>query len=107
MDEIDDAPPGILLLVVPQARAARRDPRIAPDTGHFGKDKTGTAERARSVMYEMEIAGHALLRRIHAHRRHHRAVGKHHLAQTKRLEHGHSGVLNINVKTLVANMARE
>ena len=87
VDEIDDARPRRLLLVVPQAGAARRDPGVAADAGHLGEDQPGAADRARAVMHQMEIAGHALLRRIHAHRRHHRAVGHLHLAQPQRLEH--------------------
>ena len=76
VDEIDDAPPRGFLLVVPQPGAARRDAGVAADAGHFGKNQPGAADGARSVMHQMKIAGHALLRRIHAHRRHHCAIGE-------------------------------
>ena len=58
-------------------------------------------------MHEMEIAGHALLRRIHAHRRHHRAVRQLHLAQPQRLEHRRHRIFGIDVEPFGADLPRE
>ena len=95
------------LLVVPQARAAGRDARIAADTHHLGEDQARAADGARAVMHEMEIAGHALLCRVHAHRRDHRAVGEPHLAQPQRLEHRHDGLVDIDVEAARTDLARK
>ena len=54
-------------------------------------------------MHQVEIAGHALFGRIHAHRRHHRAVGHLHLAQLERLEHRRDRLFDIDVKPFGAN----
>ena len=107
MDEIDDAPPRGLLLVVPQSGAARRDAGVAGDAGHLGEDQSGAADGARAVMHQMKIAGHALLRRIHAHRRHHGAVGQFHLAQFQRLEHRRHRLLDIDVEAPGAHLPRK
>ena len=87
--------------------AARRDPGVAADTGHLGEHQPGAADRARAVMHQMEIAGHALLGRIHAHRRHHRAVRHRHVAQLQRLEHRRHGLVDVDVKTLGAHLLRK
>ena len=105
--EIDDAGPRRLLLVVPKPGAARRDAGVAADAGHFGEDQPGATDGARAVMHQMEIAGHAFLRRVHAHRRHHGAVGDFHLAQFQRLEHRRHRFFNIDVKALGVDLARE
>ena len=81
MDEIDDPAPGGFLLVVPQSGAAGCDARIPADAGHLGEDQTGAADRARSVVHQVEIGRHALPGRVHAHRRYHGAIGELHLAQ--------------------------
>ena len=107
VDEIDDPRPRRLLLVVPQAGAARRDAGVAADAGHLGEDQPGAADRARAVMHQMEIAGHALLRRVHAHRRHHRAVRHFHLAQLERLEHRRRGLVDIDVEAFGAHLLRK
>ena len=58
-------------------------------------------------MHQMEIAGHALLSRIHAHRRHHRAIGHLHLAQFERLEHRRDRLFDVDVKTPGADGLRK
>ena len=88
------AQPGVM-------RASRRN------AGHFREDQPGAADRARAVMHQMEIAGHALLGRIHAHRRHHRAVGEFHLAQPQRLEHRRTGLSTSTSKPAGANLSCE
>src|SRR5215469_489232 len=98
MDERDDTSPRGLLFIVPESRAARRDAGVAGDTGHFSEDQSGTADRTRSVVNEVEIAVHTLFSRIHAHRRYHGAIGKVHLSQAKRLEQRRNWLLSINVK---------
>ena len=107
VNEIDDPRPRRLLLVVPQPGAARRDAGVAADAGHLGEHQSGAADRARAVMHQMEIAGHALLRRVHAHRRHHGAVGHLHLAQFERLEHRRHRLFDIDVKALGADLASQ
>jgi len=99
MHEIDDGAPGVPLGVVPQAGTAGRDAGVAADARHLGKDQASAADGARAVMHQMEIAGHALLRRIHAHRRYHGAVGHLHLAQLQRLEHRRHRLVDVDVKT--------
>ena len=85
--EIDDALPGGLLLVIPDAGAARGDAGIGGDAGHFGHHQRCAAEAARRVMLKVEVAGHAVGRRIGAHRRHHDAVAQGHAAQLEWREH--------------------
>ena len=58
-------------------------------------------------MHEMKIGRHAFLCRIHAHRRHHCAIGQFHLAQSQRLEHRRHRFLDIDVEALGANLLRE
>src|SRR4051794_36532254 len=103
MYEINDAPPCSLLLVIPQSCAARRDPRLTADAYHLAEDQAGAADRARSVMHQMEIGRHALLRRIHAHRRHHGAIGDLHLTQPEGLEQRHHWLLGVDFDTAVTN----
>ena len=85
--EIDDALPGRLLRVVVHAGAAGRDARLRRDVGHLGEHQPRAADRAGAVMHHVPVAGHAVDRRVLAHRRHHHAVGDHHVAQPERLEH--------------------
>ncbi len=99
--------PGGLLLIVPQSGAARGDAGIAADAGHFREHQSGSADRARAVMHQMEIAGYAFPGRVHAHRRYHGAVGHRHLAQAQRLEHRRHGLIRIDVKPLGANLLRK
>ena len=74
VDEIDDALPRRRLFVVPQTETARRDAGVRRHAGHFAEQKPGAAERAAAEMHQMEIVRHAVLRRIHRHRRHDDAV---------------------------------
>ncbi len=104
VDEINDARPRGLLLVVPQASTARRDAGVAADAGHLGEDQPGAADGARAIMHQMEITGHALLRRVHAHRRHHRAIRNLHLAQLERLEHRRHRLVDIDIEALGAHL---
>ena len=64
-----------------EMRASRRH------VGHLGEHQAGAADGARAVMHEMPVGGHAVLRRVLAHRRDHDAVLERHAAQTERLEH--------------------
>ncbi len=102
VDEIDDAAPGSFLRIIPQPGTTRRDASIAPDTRHLGEDQPGTADRTRSIVDQMEITRHALVRRIHAHRRHHGAIGNLHVAQAEWLKHRRERLFDIDVKSLGA-----
>ena len=81
-----------------------------PNAGHLGEDQPGAADGARAVMHQMPVAGHALLRRVHAHRRDHHAVADSHVAQLERLEHRRRGLVDIDVeafaRTCFANAGR-
>ena len=60
MNESDDSPPCVALRIVPQARAAGRDPRIGGHAGHLGTYHPGAAQSACTEMDEMVIAGNAI-----------------------------------------------
>ncbi|SPC13098.1 conserved hypothetical protein [Cupriavidus oxalaticus] len=87
MHEIDDALPCVALLIVPQARAARRDARIGRHAGHFRHHHAGATQRARTEVNQVEVARHAIGAGVHGHRRHHHAVLQRDAAQPERREH--------------------
>jgi hypothetical protein len=67
VDKIDDPPPRGLLFIIPHSSAARRNAGVTRDAGHFGKNQSRPADRARAVMHEMKVARNTFVRRIHAH----------------------------------------
>ena len=85
--EVDDALPAGLLFVVPQSRAAERDPGLRADAGHLDADQAGAALGALAVMHEMPIGRAAVDRLVLRHRRYHDPVLQPHVAQPKRREH--------------------
>ena len=48
------------LCLIPETKAAWRDPGICRHAGHFGKHQARAAERAAAEMDHMEVAGNAL-----------------------------------------------
>jgi hypothetical protein len=87
MHEIDDALPGTDMLVLVEARAARRDAALAAHVGRFGDDEARPADGAAAQMHQMPVAGRAVVGRVLAHRRHDDAVGYRQSAQPERREH--------------------
>ena len=105
--EPGDARPGGFLLVGIQPRAARRDAGLGRDIGHLGEHQPGAADCAGAVMHDVPVAGHAVLGRIHAHRRHHNAVRQHHPAQLERLEHRGQRAIHRHLEPGGAHLAGE
>ena len=87
VDEVDDALPGVDLPLLPQARAAGRDPPVGRDAEHLGHHEPGAAERARAEVHEMEVVRVAVHGRVHVHRRDDDAILELELAETERHEH--------------------
>ena len=58
-------------------------------------------------MHQMEITEHAVLCRVHAHRRDDGAVCQFHLAQLERLEHRRHRLVDIDIEALVADLFRK
>ena len=57
------------------------------DADHLGHHQPGPAERLAAQVHEVEVAGHAVARRVHVHRRDDHPVGQLQAAQPERLEH--------------------
>ena len=55
--EVDDAPPGVALRLVPEPGAAGRDAALRRHAGHLGEDEPGAAERAAAVVHEVPVVG--------------------------------------------------
>ena len=49
--------------------AAGRDPALGGDAHHLGHHQPGAAERLAAQVHQVEVAGHAVLARVHVHRR--------------------------------------
>ncbi|CAB4922794.1 unannotated protein [freshwater metagenome] len=87
MTEVDDALPGLLLLVVPDAGAARGDASVGRGADHLGHDKPGAAERAGAEVDQVELAGDTVDGRVHVHRRDDNPVGELEIAKFEGQEH--------------------
>ena len=81
-------------------RAVRRH------VGHLGEHQPRAADGARAVVHHVPVAGHAVGRRVLAHRRHHDAVGERHAAQPERLEHRRGGLRHVDLEALRLRVAR-
>ena len=77
---------GVLLRVIPQARAARRDARLGRHTEHLRVDQAHAAHRACAVVHQVPVGDVAVDRRVLAHGRNADAIGQAHLAQLQALE---------------------
>ena len=88
MDETDDARPGGFLRIVPQPGAAGGDAGLGRDAGHLGEDQPGTADGARPVMDQVEIAAAGRPRAEYMHMGETTTrFGERHPAQPQGLEH--------------------
>jgi hypothetical protein len=87
MHEVGDALPATLLLIVPQAGAARSDACLGGNAGHLGHHQAGAAECAAAQVHEQEVRGQAVLAGIHGHGRDDDAVLQGQVAQLERREH--------------------
>jgi hypothetical protein len=67
--EVDDPPQRLLLRVVPQAGAARRDAPVGRRAGHLDHHQRGAAERASAEVHEVEILHDAVDCAVGGHRR--------------------------------------
>src|SRR5688572_4897119 len=93
VDEIDDAAPRLDMLRRVEPGAARADPALGRDAGHFGVDQARPALRPLAIMDEVEIVRAAVDRRIHRHRRDDDAILEAHVAQPERREHRRRGLV--------------
>ena len=98
MHELDDAPPGIALCLIPQTGTAGGNARFGRHAGHLGVHQTGAARRPVSVMNQMPIIGYPILRAILRHRRDHHAIRQFHAAQLERQEHGRRCALRSSMR---------
>ena len=78
VDEVDDAGMHLLLLVVPQADVARRDPAARFHGRRLGGHQAEAPGRQRAVVLQVPVERHAVVRvdDVLAHRRHDRAIAQ-------------------------------
>src|ERR1700741_3710109 len=87
MDQFDKTAPLLLLGVVPEPKAARRDPRVRRYAGHLREDEPRPAHGAGAKMGDVEVVDETILRRIHRHRRDQYTIRKREPAYTIGREH--------------------